>query len=146
MPRSPWRRIRLVTIIRRIGLIETRLGRLRLRRLDTSNGCQDHTVCPSATTRLRQKASPGFGAVRLRRLRSLTGVSSMDCLPCDPLTRADDAASTASRPNVRDDGQRPSQRCGTAGDRLLIWGEREAECFCTAGGPGNLKGALFGKM
>src|ERR1700744_1513180 len=146
MPRSPWRRIRLVTIIRRIGLIETRLGRLRLRRLDTSNGCQDHTVCPSATTRLRQKASPGFGAVRLRRLRSLTGVSSMDCLPCDPLPRADAAASTASRPNVRDDGQRPSQRGGTAGGVLVIWGEREAECFCRDGWTGNITLGLFGKL
>jgi hypothetical protein len=28
---------------------ETRLGSQRLRRLDTSNGCQDHTALPSAT-------------------------------------------------------------------------------------------------
>jgi hypothetical protein len=72
---------------RRIGLIETRSGRLRLRRFDTSNGCQDHTVCPSATS-----------VVRLRRQRSLTGIHSMDCPPCDPLPAPDAAASTASQP------------------------------------------------
>ena len=43
----------------RIWLIETRLGRLRLRQLDTSNGCQNHTVLPYAATRVSQKASPG---------------------------------------------------------------------------------------
>jgi hypothetical protein len=57
---------------RRIGLIGTRLGRLRLRRLDTSNGCQDHTVCPSASS---SRSSCAW--------RSLTGISSMDCPPCD---------------------------------------------------------------
>jgi hypothetical protein len=40
----------------------------RLRRFSTSNGCQVHTVLPYAATRLRQKASPGFGVVRLARL------------------------------------------------------------------------------
>jgi hypothetical protein len=55
---------------RRIGgLVEPGWARKDLRRLDTSNGCQDHAVLPYAATRLRQKASPGFGAVRLARRR-----------------------------------------------------------------------------
>jgi hypothetical protein len=64
-----------------------------LRRLDTSNGCQDHTALPYAES-----------ICRLRAVRSLT---SREARPA--ITRAPDAAaSTASRPNVRDDGQRPS--------------------------------------
>src|SRR6266702_5165865 len=51
MPRSPWRRIPLVTIAGELAARRARLGRSRLRRLDTSNGCQDHTVLPSAATR-----------------------------------------------------------------------------------------------
>src|SRR5258708_20230400 len=45
---------------RRIKVLRARLGSQHLRRLDTSNGCQDHTVLPYAPTPLRQKASPGF--------------------------------------------------------------------------------------
>ena len=73
-----------------------------LRRLDTSNGCQDHTVLPYAATRLRQKAQPGFGVVRLARDdRSRETRPAISFAP-------DAAASTASHPNVRDDGRRPS--------------------------------------
>src|SRR5260370_42625506 len=43
-----------------LRLIETRLGRLRLRQLDISNGCQAHTVLPYA--------APVF-AKRLRRAK-----------------------------------------------------------------------------
>jgi len=60
-PRSPRRRIPLVTVIRRLAADRTRLGRPRLRGLDTSNGCQDHTASPYA-----------ISAVRLRAGRSLT--------------------------------------------------------------------------
>jgi hypothetical protein len=44
---------------------------------------QDHTTSPYAATRLRQKASPGFGAVRLACLRSLTESNP----PCDHIAR-----------------------------------------------------------
>ena len=78
-------------------------ARENLRQLDTSNGCQDHTVLPYAAARLRQKATPDFGAVVLcKRYRS----RDKPALRYRPHTDA--AASTASRPNVRDDGQRPS--------------------------------------
>ena len=59
-------------------------------RLSTSNGRQDHTVLPYA-------ASPV-----VRTLCSLR--------PTITTTRPTLPASTASRPNVRDDGQRPSCR------------------------------------
>jgi hypothetical protein len=64
-----------------------------LRRLDTSNGCQDHTVLPYATA--------SFVCMKDDRSR--------ETRPAIPF-HADAAASTATRPNVRDDGQRPSLR------------------------------------
>src|SRR5688500_9909143 len=45
MARSPRRRIRLVTVIGGLTCLSP-VGPTRLRRRDTSNGCQDHTVLP----------------------------------------------------------------------------------------------------
>jgi hypothetical protein len=59
MPRSPRRRIHFVTVAAGLMADRIRLDRCRHRQLDTSNGCQDHTVLPYAATRLRQLASPG---------------------------------------------------------------------------------------
>jgi len=56
MPSSPRRRIRLASVVGELAADQARSGRLRLRQLDTSNGCQDHTVLPYAD-RLRQEAS-----------------------------------------------------------------------------------------
>jgi hypothetical protein len=57
MARSPRRRIRLVTVVGELAVLSNPVGLAKnLRRLDTSNGCQDHTVLPYAATRLRQKA------------------------------------------------------------------------------------------
>jgi hypothetical protein len=88
------------------------LGSQNLRKLDISNGCQDHTASPSAH-RLRQRlrracASRSFNEdgnniARPARLDRSRG-SSRPAIP--GLRHA--AASTASCPNVRDDGQRPS--------------------------------------
>jgi len=76
------------------------LRSLLLKNLTPASGRQDHATSPSAT-RLRQ---------RIRRA---------DCQSAEALAKADKApsskaplASTASRPNVRDDGQRPSSGTG----------------------------------
>jgi len=61
IPRSPRRRIRLVTVIGELTALRARLGSQHLRRLDTSNGCQDHTALLYVAI-----------AVRLPRRRSLT--------------------------------------------------------------------------
>jgi hypothetical protein len=67
---------------RRIGLVRARSGRLCLRKLDTSNGRQDHTTSPSAKAPF----------VRAPSDRS-------QVIPALPSPRAPDAAaSTASRP------------------------------------------------
>src|ERR1700688_2657108 len=49
-PRSPRRRIRLVTVVCELTEYPRPVGPTLLRRLDTSNGRQDHTASPSATT------------------------------------------------------------------------------------------------
>jgi hypothetical protein len=75
------------------GLVAPGWARKNLRRLDTSNGCQDHTVLPYAA-RLRQLLrrivhphrnldQAGFGAVRLRAGCSLTDETALR-LPCAP--------------------------------------------------------------
>ena len=59
---------------------------------------QDHTSSPSASNIVRQHAG--------RRSRE-----TRPAIPCTP----DTAASTATRPNVHDDGQRPSDRRAVPG-------------------------------
>src|SRR5436190_1226331 len=75
---------------------------------------QDHTTSPSAAT-------------------------SFVCAPCtahglDPALRsrlrADAAASTASRANVRDDRETPLCVGRDGGDIEVIWGRREPKNFC----------------
>src|SRR5260370_21172909 len=86
-----------------------------LRRFATSNGCQNPTFLPYAATRLRQKAWPGFGAVRPARCRPLT-----ENRPANNL-RADAAASTASPPAFVTIAIRPScrERTGRTGSADL---------------------------
>src|ERR1700737_3339697 len=48
--RSPRRRIRLVTVAGELTAYPHPVGPTRLRQLDTSNGCQNHTLLPYATT------------------------------------------------------------------------------------------------
>ncbi len=92
---SPRRRIRLATVTDGLKDCLNPVGSTRLRQLDTSNGCQDHTALPYA-------ASPVVCTLCL-----LT-----DKPPCQHDHAPDAATSTASRPNVRDDGQRPSTGTG----------------------------------
>jgi hypothetical protein len=58
----------------------------------------------------------------------------------------DAVASTASRPNVRDDGQRPSSRNGMAGFLEVIWGSDEAEYFCERDWIGQISLKLLRKI
>jgi hypothetical protein len=58
----------------------------------------------------------------------------------------DAAASTATRPNVRDDGQRPSSRDGMAGVVRVIWVSREAEYFFGRDWTGQISLTLLQKI
>jgi hypothetical protein len=67
----------------------------------------------------------------LRRLDTSIGVSGPHgfAVRKQALSSLAPPASTASRSNVRDDGQRPSSE-QDEGVMELIWGKREAEYFC----------------
>ena len=66
MPCSPRRRIRLVTVAAGLWLIESGKARCRHRQLDTSNGCQDHTVLPYASAPFVLRAVFAHGQAALR--------------------------------------------------------------------------------
>ena len=93
IPRSPWRRIPFASIAGGLkALAKPGWVSQNLRRLDTSNGCQNHTALPSATA--------SFVGARL----SLTGHKPALRKPC--------CAPGALRPplpapNVRDDREAP---------------------------------------
>ena len=94
-PRSPRRRIRLVTVVGELAASPRPVGPACLRQLDTSNGCQNHTASPYA--------SASFVCAPFDRSRVWLNPKPALQFTCAP----DAAASTASHPNVRDDGQRP---------------------------------------
>src|SRR5262245_24502912 len=82
MPRSPRSRIPLASVAAGLAACRTRLGSTSLRQLDTSHGCQDHTVLPYAN------------CVARLALRSIA--HSLDGRPAMPRAR-NAIASTAPR-------------------------------------------------
>jgi hypothetical protein len=104
MPSSPRRRIRLASVAGGLKVGRNPVGSTHLRRLDTSNGCQDHTVLPYAAHRLRHKASPGIACPPKPRESGAPVVCALFSLTGDkPALRSrhapDAAASTATRPS-----------------------------------------------
>ena len=84
---------------RRIDSATNPVGLMRLRRLDTSNGCQDHTALPYASAPLVLRAPIAHGQ------SPPCGQPRATTLPRPP----------HPAPNVRDDGQRPSVRARDSG-------------------------------
>jgi hypothetical protein len=82
MARSPRRRIRLVTVAGGLRCNEIPVGLAHLRRLDTSNGCRNHTLLPYAST--------PFVCMLVTTHRQSP--------PCDSIFMRDAAASTTSHP------------------------------------------------
>jgi hypothetical protein len=94
-------------------LIESPVGPDNLHRLDTSNGCQDRAVLPSTASpdkalRSARMLPEEVLPEAFKRPSSARDVRSREDPPCEPIARPNAAASTATRPNVRDAGQRPS--------------------------------------
>jgi hypothetical protein len=98
---------------RRIKVLSDPVGPTCLRKLDTSNGCQDHTTSPSAACAVRQHAVD-----RSRETRPAI------------TSRAQRCRVHRIPPRVRDDRDTPLMWGGTAGDIDLIWVKREGEYFC----------------
>jgi hypothetical protein len=103
---------------RRIGHGEARSGPQRLRRLDTSNGCQDHTVLPSAASAVRPRA-----LIAHRLLRTRPAIMS----------RARRCRVHRIPSRVRDDRETPLVGDGTAGLVEVFPSSWEQENFCKWG-------------
>ncbi len=113
----------------RIWRVKTRLGLRTSANLTPASRRQNHTTSPSAAP-LSAKGFDGLSAVRLRAIRSLTGLIDP---PCHPLASPDAAASTASRPASVTIASRPS--VGQDGEIMeLIWVRREANFFASTTG------------
>jgi hypothetical protein len=106
-----------VTVTSGLRLVLSPVGPTRLRRLDISNGCQNHTTSPYAATfdrhsdrrRADRNSGEGASAVRPRR-RKITHGRTRPATTIAP----DAAASTASNPASVTIAIRPSRRDGWA--------------------------------
>src|SRR5256885_14622918 len=93
----------------RIKVCPSPVGPTRLRKLDISNGCQDHTVLPSAIAPL------------VCALCFAHGKPALQNATCSTLSRPPHPA-----PNVRDDRDTPLSWDGITRSKSLIWGSRQA--------------------
>ena len=109
--------------------VSTRSGRHATADLTPASRRQDHTTSPSA--------SASFVGAPFDRSRETR--PAITCMP-------DAAASTASRPHVRDDGQRPSDWDGMAAGIGLIWVKREMDSFCEQDWTGQIVLIRFDKL
>jgi hypothetical protein len=137
MPRSPRRRIRFATVAPRIdGDAEPGWAEVASKGLGISNGCQDHTVLPSAAT---STISPTghvlpteFLAKALKRRSSTRRSIAHGKTALRSRHAPDAAASTASHPASVTIAIRPSVG-RTAAFVGLIWGRGEEEYFPQTG-------------
>jgi hypothetical protein len=125
--RSPRRRIRLVTVVGELTAYPRPVGSTRLRQLDTSNGCRNHTTSPYAT-------SP-FVCTPFDRSRVWLNPEpalQFTCAPAPPRP-------PHPIPTFGDDGQRPFLGDRMAGVLKVICPTAKVEicpsgCFVAAGG------------
>src|SRR5438874_1624056 len=102
---------------RRIKVLSDPVGPTRLRQLDTSNGCQDHTASPSAAT--------SFVSAPFDRSQVSSTRPAITYVP-------DAAASTASHPASVTIAIRPSVGWDSAGYRFDL-GRAGTEIFLQTG-------------
>jgi hypothetical protein len=137
MPSSPRRRIPLASVADELTARIARLGFANLRQLDASHGRQDHTVLPYAASTAKNFNQPSAGQPKIwRRRLSAVRLRAMFAHGKPALRTPfapDAAASTATRPNVRDDGQRPSSRGRDGGSCRGDLGSRRSGIFLWAG-------------
>jgi hypothetical protein len=141
----------LSPLSRGLRFVQARLGRRISARRSISNGCQDHTVLPYAA-RLHQRprrvwypsaevlAKADLSAARPARCCSLTENRPANT----PHARRCCVHRIPSR--VRDDRDPPLVRDETAGVLVLIWGDREGNCFCGRDWTGQITLNWLGKL
>jgi hypothetical protein len=101
---------------RRIKTCLSPVGPTRLRRLDTSNGCQDHTVLPYASAPFVCVPPIAHGPFASP--------------PCDDVSRPTLPRPPHPAPRLVTIAKRPSLGDGIPEVVRVIWGKREADYFC----------------
>jgi hypothetical protein len=126
---------------RPVGRLQTSASLTPATGARTTRFCR--TQLPPPNHSASQCRRPNFWRKRLSAVRLTRDVRSRITALRTPLA-PDAAASTATRPNVRDDGQRPSS--GTARVVRVIWGSREADYFCGRDWTGQISLKLLKKI
>ena len=118
-------------------LLDARSGLENLHQLDTSHGCQNHTLLPSAassakTPRPAHVLPTEIPAKAFKRRPSCAPACSLTGQgpPCDPVRARRCRVHRIPRPTSVTIAIRPSSGCGMAGVVGVIWGHGEAEYFC----------------
>ena len=122
----------------RIEICLSPVGPTRLRWLDISNGCQNHTTspyaAPSTATPIGEMPTEVLAKALKRRSSAQTLDRSRENPPCDH-DRARRRCVHRIQPRVRDDRDTPLLPGWMAGVIAVIWAAEEAEYFSDETGP-----------
>ena len=115
MARSPRRRIRLASVADGLAIDRGPVGPDNLHQLDTSHGCQDHTLLPSAASSTRtlppaHVLPEEILAEAFKRRSSARRLIAHGKSALRPLARPTLPRPSHPAPNVRDDRDTPLQR------------------------------------
>jgi hypothetical protein len=136
IPRSPRSRIPLASVADGLMIDQSPVGPDNLHRLDTSNGCQDHTALPSAASSTRMFDRPVCCQTEVlveafkRRSSARRSFAHGPKPALRSLARPTLPRPSPPAPNVRDDRDTPLWRVRDGGVVGVIWGNREAVYFC----------------
>src|SRR3979411_3128703 len=109
------RRIRLVTVISGLRDCLSPVGPTRLRKFNTSNGCQDHTALPSAAIVVRLRAVDRSRAFRQPALRSRHTPNAAASTASHPAS-----VTIAIRPSGGRDGEGSRTDLGQTGTGIFL--------------------------
>ena len=126
MARSPRRRIPFASIADGLAIAEIRLGSTNLHQLDTSHGCQNHTLLPSAasstkTLRPAHVLPTEIPAKAFKRRSSARRSIAHGNPPCDPSRARRCRVHRIPHPTSVTIAIRPSWRGGMRGVVRVIW-------------------------
>jgi hypothetical protein len=152
MPRSPRRRIRFASVASRIeDLSKPGWADASPQGLASATDARTTRFCRTQ----HPSSSRGFAALKCKSVEALAKAeASFVCAllfahgrirPANTL-HADAAASTASHPASVTTRDPPLMRDETAGFLVLIWGDREENCFCRRDWTGQIALIWLGKL
>ena len=129
---SSRRRIPFATVASGLRFVLSPVGPTRLRRLDISHGCQNHTTSPYAapSPAVPSGAMPAevLAKALKRRSSALASDRSRENPPCNHV-RARRRCVHRIQPRVRDDRDTPLVPGWMGGEIAVIWGAVEAGYF-----------------